>query len=90
MLNAPLPESGPWPLAGILDSELAQVAWDLEQGKLVPLGQLGSQGIPVSIVPIGQIAGQGPYHANFYWNQTDGAPRGPFELIQPPTSPAPT
>ena len=90
MLNAPLPESGPWPLAGILDAELAQVAWNLEQGKLVPLGQPGSQGVPVSVVPIGQIAGRGPYHADIYWNQTDGAPRGPFELVKPPANLAPT
>ena len=34
MLDAPLPESGPWPLVGILDEELAQIAWNLERGCL--------------------------------------------------------
>ena len=33
MLDAPLPESGPWPLVGIRDEELAQVAYKLERGR---------------------------------------------------------
>ena len=90
MLDAPLPDSGPWPLAGILDGELAQIAWNLERGILVPLGQPGLATIELSITPIGQIAGRGPYHADIYWDQPDGTPRGPFELIKPATSPAPT
>ena len=90
MLGAPLPESGPWPLAGILDGDLTQTAWNLERGMLVPLGQPGGAGIELSIVPIGQIAGRGPYHADVYWDQPDGTPRGPFELIKPAVSRAPT
>ena len=90
MLDAPLPESGPWPLVGIRDEELAQVAWNLERGALIQLGQPNLASVEVAIAPIGQIGGRGPYHADIYWNQPDGTPRGPFELIKPAVSPAPT
>ena len=90
MLDAPLPESGPWPLAGILDGELAQMAWNLEQGTLLPLGNPSLGHIDIPIVPIGRIAGRGPYHADIYWDNSDGTPRGPFELIKPAVNPVPT
>ena len=90
MLNAPLPESGPWPLVGILDEELAQVAWNLERGSLMPLGLPGVGAIEIPIKAIRDIADRGPYHADIYWDQPDGTPRGPFELIKPTASPLPT
>ena len=90
MLDAPLPDSGPWPLVGIRDEELAQVAWNLEWGALVPLGQPNLASVDIAIAPIGQIGGRGPYHADIYWDQPDGTPRGPFELIKPAVSPSPT
>ena len=90
MLDAPLPESGPWPLAGILDGELAQVAWNLERGELIPLGSPSLCHIEMPIGPVANIAGRGPYHADIYWDYADGTPRGPFELIRPAVSPAPT
>ena len=90
MLDAPLPESGPWPLVGILDGELAQVAWNLERGSLIPLGMPDAGIIGMSVQPIREIGDRGPYHADIYWEQADGAPRGPFELIKPAVSPAPS
>ena len=90
MLDAPLPKSGPWPLVGILDGDLAQVAWNLERGTFVPLGQPSLEAIGIPVVPIGSLAGRGPYHADIYWNQSDGTPRGPLELIKPAVSPAPS
>ena len=90
ILEAPLPESGPWPLVGILDEELAQVAWNLEQGKLIPLGSPGTQTIRIPMAAIGQIAGRGTYHADINWDQSDGTPRGPFELVKPAVNPAPS
>ncbi len=90
MLDAPIPESGPWPLVGIRDVELAQVAWNLERGMFVPLGLPGTETIEMSVAPIGEMAGRGPYHADIYWDQADGTPRGPLELIRPAVSPAPT
>ena len=90
MLNTPLPESGPWPLVGVLDSDLAQVAWNLERGRLIPLGLPGEPATELPIVPIRQIGGRGPYHADINWDQRDGTPRGPFELIEPAVNPVPT
>ena len=90
MLDTPLPESGPWPFVGIIDGELAQAAWNLERGALVPLGQPGLLSIELPIVPIARVGRRGPYHADIYWNQSDGTPRGPFELIKPATNPVPT
>ena len=90
MLDAPLPESGPWPLVGILDVELAQVAWNLERGTLVPLGQPDPKKMSIPMVSIGEIARRGPYHADIYWDQPDGTPRGPFKLVKPAVSPVPT
>ena len=57
---------------------------------LVPLGLPNLETVGLSIVPIGHIAGRGPYHADIYWSQSDGTPRGPFELINPAVSPVPT
>ena len=88
VIDAPLPESGQWPLAGILDGELAQVAWHLQQGRLTHLGLPNDVAIPVT--SLAHIADRGPYHADIYWNQSDGSARGPFELRKPPNVPAPT
>ena len=90
MLDTPLPELGPWPLVGILDGELAQAAWNLERGTLLPIGLPSADSFELPVVPIKHIAGRGPYHADIYWNQPDGTPRGPFELIKPAVSPEPT
>ena len=57
---------------------------------MVPLGQPNLASVDIAIAPIGQIGGRGPYHADIYWDQPDGTPRGPFELIKPAVSPAPT
>ena len=90
LLEAPLPESGPWPIVGILDGELAQVAWNLERGALLPLGLPSLDSIELPVVRIGQIAGRGLYHADISWDQADGTPRGPFELVKPAVSPTPS
>ena len=90
MLDAPLPSAGPWPFVGIIDEELAQVAWNLERGSLTTLGQPDAPSFTVPMVPIHDIAGRGPYHADINWDQPDGTPRGPFELVKPPISHAPT
>ena len=90
IIEAPLPESGPWPLVGILDEELAQVAWNLERGTLIPLGLPGTQTIGIPMEPIGEIAGRGTYHADINWDQSDGTPRGPFEIVKPAVTPAPS
>lgn len=90
VLNAPLPESGPWPLVGILDVELAQFAWNLERGRLVPLGLPNAEMVGIPVTRVREIAGRGPYHADINWSNADGTIRGPFELIRPPITSAPT
>ena len=90
IIDVPLSESGPWPLVGISDEEIAQVAWNLELGRLVQLGSPGLDSIELPVVPIGQTAGRGPYHADIYWEQADGTPRGPFALRKPPRKSYPT
>ena len=77
MLDAPLPESGPWPLVGIKDVDLAQSAWNLEGGQLLHLGLPAAEPFEIPIVSIGEIADRGPYHADIYWDNADGTPRGP-------------
>lgn len=89
VLDAPLPESGPWPLVGVLDEELAQVAWNLERGNLVRLGSPNVAHIALPVTRIAQIASRGPYHADIYWEQADGTPRGPFSLHKPARKPHP-
>ena len=89
VLNAPIPESGPWPLVGVRDVELAQLAWNLERGKLIPLGAPNASMIDIPVGPISKIAGRGPYHADINWSNADGTIRGPFELIRPPITAAP-
>ena len=90
ILDFPLPESGPWPIVGISDEEIAQVAWNLEQGQIVQLGSPGLARIELPVVPIGKIAVRGPYHADIYWEQSSGEPRGPFELHIPALAQYPT
>ena len=90
IIDAPLPNSGAWPLVGIRDADVAHAAWSLERGDLVQLGLPGRSALKLPIVPISQIGGRGPYHADIYWSQPDGTPRGPFDLIKPAVSPVPT
>ena len=90
MLNAPLPESGPWPLVGTTDVDLARAAWNMERGELIQLGFPNRENIRTPIARIGEIADRGPYHADIYWDNADGSPRGPFFLRMPPSSSYPT
>ncbi len=80
MIDAPLPESGPWPLVGIADGELGQAAWYLERGTLSWLGQPRIDGMGLPITRIGDFAEAGPYHLDIYQDTTQGLPRGPFKL----------
>ena len=90
MLDAPLPESGPWPLVGMTDEDLARAAWNLERGEFLRLGFPNLANMPIPIAPIRRIADRGPYHADIYWDYADGSPRGPFLLNRPPRNPVPT
>ena len=38
---------------------------------------------------MGDFSERGPYHADINWDQTDGSPRSPFEVLEPPVNPVP-
>ena len=90
VIDALLPKSGPWSLAGIADGELAKAAYHLEQGALLQLGQPSAPHFDLPIVPLGQFAERGPVDRDITEQTRGGIPRGPFELIRPAVSPAPT
>ena len=85
-----LPESGPWPLVGLTDIDLAAAASALSTGKLVQVGQPNADTVDIPVVPIAQIAGRGPVHRDIDEDAYDGTPRGPFVRIQPIVSSEPT
>ena len=90
VIDALLPESGPWPLAGITDGELAHAAYHLVQGKFLQLGRPGLLPIDLPIAPLGKFAERGPVHRDITGQNPGGIPRGPFDLIKPAASSAPT
>ena len=89
LLECELPEDGPWPLVGIADGTLAQVAHHLTHGQLHGLASPSSAPIRIPVTPIQNIGGTGPYHMAINWNLADGTPQGPFDVLSPPESPVP-
>ncbi len=80
VIDAVLPKSGPWPLAGISDGDLAKTAYHLERGSLLQLGRPNAGPVELSVVPIGTFAERGPVHRDINGNNSDGTPRGPFKI----------
>ena len=80
-INAPLPKSGGWKLARIVDFSLAQSAFQLAEKRYV---WLPSQTEPLSIAmsPVHQVGRIGPVHRDINGTNPDGSIRGPFELRQ--------
>jgi len=91
VINAALPEDGPWNLARIKDAALAQVAYQMTKCGLIWLpGMIKSSAIPVSISTIANIGKVGPYHMDINGNTPDGGIRGPFQVESLKTKAAPT
>ncbi len=90
VIDAPLPTSGPWPLAGIADGDLAKAAHHLERGVFQQVGQPGTPDFDLPIVQMGEFAERGPIDRDITEQTSDGTPRGPFELIKPTVNPVPT
>ena len=86
MLDCPLPESGPWQYACILDFALAQTAWQLVRGKLWPPRMSPHL---LEIVPLNQFASIGPVDRDINGIE-GGVPRGPFDIHSPHINPVPT
>ena len=89
LLDCPLPDEGPWPLAGVADVDLAQVAYRLARGQLAAIGQPATPHTPVPIALIGDMAERGPIDRDIDSDEHDGTVRGPFER-RAITSGAPT
>ena len=89
LLDCPLPEDGPWSLAGIADMSLAQAAYRLQRGELIAIGSAEAPH-RVPIAEIRRFAGRGPYAMDINWDLTDGTPQGPFALLKPIVNPVPT
>ena len=90
VIDAPLPESGPWPMAGIADAELAKAAHQMERGKLLLLGQPNSPHRDLPVTTMGNIVERGPVHRDITEQTRDGKPRGPFERVTPASTLSPT
>lgn len=90
VIDAVLPESGPWPLAGISDGDLAKTAYHLERGSLLQLGRPRARPAEIPVALIGTFAERGPVDRDINGNNPDGTPRGPFNVERPPASSAPT
>jgi len=90
IVDAPLPEDGPWPIAGVADVQLAAAAHTLALSGSVPLffEENGREHIPITL--IGEIAERGPYHMDINAANNDGTARGPFDIVRPPRDAVPT
>lgn len=76
LLDCPLPESGPWVLAGVADIELAQIAYHVRHGSLPTVtGEVHR----LPLVDIGEVAEAGPVDRNI-GSPTDVV-RGAFRII---------
>ena len=60
--DAPLPKTGPWPLVGVADGDLAQAAWHLALGALPYVGRPATPKTALPITPLGNVARSGPVH----------------------------
>ena len=90
LIDCPLPASGPWTMAGIDDVSLAQSAYHLARGRIALADSPQDDWPVVRVTNVGSIAGHGPYDLDIYQNTTTGSPRGPFDIISPPTVSVPT
>jgi len=91
VMDAPLPEKGPWNLARIKDSALAQVAYQMANCGIIWLPSMTkNDAIPVSVTTVSRIGKVGPYHMDINGNTPDGGIRGPFRIEALKTKTAPT
>ncbi|MYI03359.1 MAG: hypothetical protein F4066_00655 [Chloroflexi bacterium] len=79
-LEAQPPSQGPWPFAGVFDSELAVAANALSKGQLPQLGSPGSPPISIPMGTVRDIASVGPHHMDIWGDKRDGSPQGPFVI----------
>ncbi len=91
IIDAPLPESGPWNLVRMADVALGQVAYQLKDHSLIWLpGMVKSAAAKVPVATIGRIGRVGPYHMDVNGNTPTGGIRGPFRIESLDADAAPT
>ena len=91
LLDCPIPDDGAWPLVGIADMSLAQVAYGLQQGRLVLPQQADDPGMPIPISQVGEFSPRpAVHHRDITETSQGGRIRGPFDLIKPPSTAVPT
>ena len=90
VVDAPIPETGAWPLAGISDGDLAKTAYHLERGHLLDFRQSDTPGNDVPVTRIGNSSRQGPVDRDINGNNPDRTPRGPFRVESLSANAAPT
>ena len=79
VLDCPLPEGGQWPVAGMTDLSLAQVAYQLTLGRLWLPALPDSDAHPLPITPLNDIGSLG-----FLDRDINGkAGRGAFNIVTP-------
>ncbi len=80
-IDAPLPRSGSWNLARIVDLSLAQSAYQMANRKRIWLpSQQSSDSIEIQVKTIADIGKTGPYHLDVSKRYRNGKIRGPFEI----------
>ena len=78
-IEAPLPKSGSWKLARIIDLSLAQCAFQLADEHQVWLPAQHSP-VRIPITNVRQIGRIGPIHRDVNGRNPDGSIRGPFDI----------
>ncbi len=80
-IEAPLPSSGSWKLARIVDLSLAQAAFQLATNSRIWLpSQLRKDIVQVNMTQVRHIGQVGPISRDINGTNPDGSIRGPFEL----------
>ncbi|MCY3798970.1 MAG: hypothetical protein OXG84_14265 [Chloroflexi bacterium] len=80
-IDAPLPRSGGWKLARIVDFSLAQSAYHLSANRQVWLPRQ-TKPATISMTTVSQIGELGPVHRDINGTNPNGSIRGPLEIRQ--------
>ena len=90
VVDAPIPETGAWPLAGISDGDLAKTAHHLEHGRLLDFQHPSVSGVDVPVARLGDVAHRGPVHRDINGTNPNRTLRGPFAVQDLSANVAPT
>ena len=89
VIDAPLPKSGGWKLARIVDFSLAQTAYHLAHNRGIWLPTMTNP-LEASMSTASGIGKLGPVHRDINGTNPDGSIRGPFEVRQHRAGSVPT